>query len=220
MSSDGDYMDSYDSYDGDTIEVPDDSEELMTDEAENSGEKELMEQTSESGEEDLLDEKPDDVEELSENVEATDANDSESVRAEIQEKSEYSDEVNDHIGSVEELEVYQDAGLKEENVDGRCCLVKDDIDLDYVDEESGLSNRELMERGRAPFDAKTGERIELHHIGQDYDSPLAELRADTDHGGANHSLLHQKESDSWRNDQKLNNHYNNVQRPSHWKARV
>lgn len=144
----------------------------------------------------------------------------ERTRAEINEKSEYSPEVNEHIRSVEELEVYQKAGLKEQIVDGRTCLIREDIDMDYVDEESGMTNRELKEKGRAPFDAKTGERIELHHIGQDYDSPLAELTADSEHGGENFAKLHTSESDSWRNDSKLNNHYNNVQRPSHWKARA
>jgi len=140
----------------------------------------------------------------------------EETKAEIAEKSEYSQEVNDHIHSVEELEVYQKAGLHEQEVDGRICLVRDDIDPNYVDEKTGLTNQELMEKGRAPIDAKTGERIELHHIGQDYDSPLAELTA-TEHDT---SALHTKTTESWRSDSEKNNHYNNVERPGHWRSRA
>lgn len=138
------------------------------------------------------------------------------VRAEIEEKSEYSSEVNDHISSVEELEVYQKAGLKEETVDGRTCLVREDLDYDYIDPKSGLTNKQLMEKGRAPYDAKTGERIELHHIGQDPDAPLAELTEDSEHGEYT-SVLHKSEEESWRKDDpQRNNYYNNVERPNHW----
>lgn len=140
-------------------------------------------------------------------------------RVEIDENSEYSDEVNDKISSEDELEIYQRAGLKEENIDGRTCLIRDDIDMDYVDPKSGMTNQELMEKGRAPYDSKTGERIELHHIGQEYDSPLAELTADSEHG-QHYSTLHTKETESWRNDEQKNNRYNNIDRPQHWKSRV
>lgn len=148
-------------------------------------------------------------------------NDSETEtdRTEINETSEYSDEVNDWISSKEELEVYQKADLREETIDGRTCLVRDDIDMDYVDPKSGMTNRELMEKGRSPYDSKTGERIELHHIGQEYDSPLAELTADSEHGQY-YSALHTKESESWRSDELKCNRYNNVDRPQHWAARA
>ena len=127
--------------------------------------------------------------------------------------------MNDHISSVEELEVYQNAGLKETEVDGRTCLVREDIDMDYVDPKTGMTNRQLMEEGRPPFDAKTGEQIELHHIGQEYDSPLAELTADSEHG-EHYSTLHTKAEESWRSDNTKENYYNNHHRPDHWKARA
>lgn len=143
---------------------------------------------------------------------------SENDRFEANENSEYSDEVNDRMTSKEELEVYQNAELKETTVNDRTCLIRD-IDLDYVDQKSGMTNRQLMEKGRSPYDAKTGERIELHHIGQEYDSPFAELTADSEHGQF-YSVLHTKETESWRNDEQKSNHYNNVDRPQHWKARA
>jgi len=91
--------------------------------------------------------------------------------------------------------------------------------MDYVDEKSGLTNKELMERGRSPIDAKTGERIELHHIGQSPDSPFAELTSNSEHGNQT-SKLHDNKEESWRRDPDLNNRFNNEERPDHWKARA
>lgn len=151
----------------------------------------LLDETDSETESELVENEPEKMEtsenedsyetETNDGTDSTDSEmDAEVVREEINEKSDYSDEVNEKISSVEELEVYQKANLKEENIDGRTCLVRDDIDMEYVDPKSGMTNQELMEKGRAPYDAKTGERIELHHIGQDYDSPLAELTEDTE----------------------------------------
>lgn len=199
---------------GNTSETGDTSENLV-EETDASDEDELVEK--ESDESNIENSQETETEDDSDTCE-TDV-DTEAVRVEINEKSDYSDEVNEKISSVEELEVYQKANLKEENIDGRTCLVRDNIDMEYVDPKSGMTNKELMEKGRAPYDAKTGERIELHHIGQDYDSPLAELTEDTEHGEC-YSALHTKDGESWRNDSQKNNHYNNVERPSHWKSRV
>lgn len=194
------------------------SSDNLVDETDSETESELVENEPEKME---TSENEDSYEtETNDDTDSTDSEmDAEAVREEISEKSDYSDEVNEKISSVEELEVYQKANLKEENIDGRTCLVRDDIDMEYVDPKSGMTNQELMEKGRAPYDAKTGERIELHHIGQDYDSPLAELTEDTEHGDY-YSALHTKEGESWRNDSQKNNHYNNVERPGHWKSRV
>lgn len=224
MCLEGDGYESVEStYDIDTSESSDtiDVDEELT-ETENSEEQSIGD-TELTDNEELIGspEKSNDKSESDMDISESENSDvSPEVRAEINEKSEYSSEVNDHMHSVEELEVYQKAGLKEESIDGRTCLVRDDIDYDYVDEKTGMTNRELMEKGRAPYDAKSGERIELHHIGQDYDSPLAELTSDSEHGDGNHSVLHTKESDSWRQDSEKNNHYNGVQRPNHWKSRV
>lgn len=203
--------------DVDNVDTNESSDNLV-DETDSETESELVENEPEKME---TSENKDSYEtETNDDTDSTDSEmDAEEVREEIKEKSDYSDEVNEKISSVEELEVYQKANLKEENIDGRTCLVRDDIDMEYVDPKSGMTNQELMEKGRAPYDAKTGERIELHHIGQDYDSPLAELTEDTEHGDY-YSALHTKEGESWRNDSQKNNHYNNVERPGHWKSRV
>lgn len=75
-----------------------------------------------------------------------------------------------------------------------------------------------MSRGRSPYDSATGERIELHHIGQEFDSPYAELTSG-EHD-SNYSTIHEVGKESWRNDAKLKNTYNNVQCPNHWIKRL
>ena len=131
----------------------------------------------------------------------------------------WSDAIIDHIESKEQYEIYKNAGLREAEINGRLCLCKE-IDMDYIDPKTGMTNRELMAKGRSPIDVKTGERIELHHMGQGYDAPFAELCADSEHGDGNYSVLHTKSEGSWRNDPALKNQYNNIDRPDHWKARA
>ena len=108
--------------------------------------------------------------------------------------------------------------MKETIVNGRICLTRK-IDLDYVDPKSGLTNRQLMEKGRSPIDSKTGQKIELHHMSQDPNGPFAELLENSEHGNGNNSLLHPSENESWRKDpQKLNAYQR--QKKAHWKNRV
>lgn len=127
-------------------------------------------------------------------------------------------EITDCIESMEQYEIYKEAGLEAVEIDGRPCLVKD-IDMDYIDTKTGLTNRELMKKGRSPIDAKTGEKIELHHMGQGFDSPFAELCENSEHGDGKDIILHDKKIESWRQDAEQKNQYNNVQRPNHWVAR-
>lgn len=92
--------------------------------------------------------------------------------------------------------------------------------MDYVDPKTGLTNRELMQKGRSPIDSKTGEKIELHHMGQDKDGSFAELCENSEHGDGNHSILHPKTDGSWRNEDGANANYDKIERPNHWKARA
>lgn len=140
-------------------------------------------------------------------------------RIKIKLETGWSDKIIDCIKNMDQYEIYKKADLHEVIIDGRHCLIKN-IDMDYVDPKTGKTNRELMEDGKSPIDAKTGEKIELHHMGQNYDSPFAELCENSEHGDGNHQVLHTKNGESWRNDPKLNNQYKNVDKPNHWKARV
>lgn len=204
----------------------------LMEEDDSDAEKDLMkENDSDSGEDLTKDESENDTEEkepVQNNEEETTADldvekqtDEEKLRAEINEKSEYSSEVNDYIKSVEELEIYQKAGLKEEVVDGRVCLIRPNFDPDYFDEETGMTNRMLIEsKNRSPKDPETGELIQLHHVGQNYDAPLVELTFSEHKGKGNYAILHTSKEESWRNDPYKANHYNNTQKPNHWKARL
>lgn len=140
-------------------------------------------------------------------------------REKIKEETGWSDEIIDHISSIEQYnKVYKNAGLHEAEVDGRKCLLKN-IDYDYVDPKTGLTNRELMENGRSPIDAKTGEKIGLHHMGQNFDGPFAELCENSEHGDGNHETLHPKSEGSWRKDPDKKSQYN-IEKKEHWKARL
>ena len=137
----------------------------------------------------------------------------------IKNETNWSDVIIDHIENMEQYEIYKNADLHEAEIDGRKCLIKD-VDMDYVDPKTGKTNRELIKDGRVPIDSKTGERIELHHMGQEYDSPFAELCENSEHGDGNHSVLHTKGEASWRNNTELNNRYKNVDKPNHWNERA
>lgn len=136
----------------------------------------------------------------------------------IKEETNWSDEIIDRIENLDQYEIYKKADLYEEEIDGRKCLVKQ-IDMDYFDSKTGMTNRERMEKGWSPIDSKTGEKIELHHMGQDYDSPFAELCENSEHGDGNHATLHTKAGESWRRDPELKNQYDNVDKPNHWTER-
>lgn len=141
-------------------------------------------------------------------------------KEQIKNETHWSGEVVDNIRSMDEYEkVYKPADLYEQKVDGRTCLVKN-IDMDYVSPKTGLTNRQAMEKGASPVDAKTGEKLELHHMSQNYDAPLVELCENSEHGDGNDKILHDKNTESWRNDTQLKNQYQNVDRPNHWKERA
>lgn len=127
--------------------------------------------------------------------------------------SGYSTEVIDNIGSEEEAAIYQDAGLECETVNGKDVLVNNDIDLDQMD-DFGDTNLERMGKGKAPLDAD-GNPIELHHVGQKSDSPLAELTHAQHMEGGNNTVLHDttKESEIDRSEFAK-------ERVAHWKARA
>ncbi|MGF0068883.1 HNH/ENDO VII family nuclease [Candidatus Spyradosoma sp. SGI.093] len=136
----------------------------------------------------------------------------------------WSDEIIGNIKNSAQAEIFQNANLTEKTVNGRTCLVKE-IDMDYVNPKTGKTNFELCKSGRSPIDAHTGEKYELHHIGQKYESPFAELRADSEHGDGKHSILHE-DIPSWRHQADPSGRYSslsaryNHDRVEHWKARA
>ena len=108
----------------------------------------------------------------------------------VKKETGWSDKIIDSIHSMDEYRIYKDANLSEGVVNGKECLIRSDIDLDQSD-QYGTSNRERMSEGLAPLD-KDGKPIQLHHIGQHKDSPLAELTFEEHRVGGNDKILHDK----------------------------
>ena len=108
--------------------------------------------------------------------------------AAIQRESNYPLDVIRQMHSVEEYQVYKDAGLTAKMVNGRTALVQD-VDLNYVTKLGGknVTNLERMTQGYAPIDPATGKAYQLHHIGQKADGTLAILK-EAEHQG-NPSVL-------------------------------
>lgn len=134
-------------------------------------------------------------------------------KKELKERTGWPDEIIDSISSMEEAEIYEKAGLQAVKIDGKWCLIRSDIDLDQTDED-GISNRERMERGRPPI-TKDGKEVELHHIGQKQDSPLAELTMEEHRGTGNDTILHDKTKES-----EIDRTAFAKERKEHWKSRA
>lgn len=119
--------------------------------------------------------------------------------ATIQKESKFPLELIKQFKSMDEYTVYKKAGLYTKIVNGRIALVRD-IDPNYVatlEDGSKVTNLELMVKGKAPFDPKTGERFDVHHVNQDRDGVLAILTK-SEHTG-NDSILHDKAKEGVHN---------------------
>ncbi|OJU08955.1 MAG: hypothetical protein BGN88_07655 [Clostridiales bacterium 43-6] len=95
---------------------------------------------------------------------------------------------------------------------------RNDIDLVYFDETTGLTNLERMQAGKPPIGADRNP-VELHHILQKEVGPMAELRETThqEYYSQLHGLV--KSGASFRNNPLLNKQYNNF-RYNYWKWRA
>lgn len=95
-----------------------------------------------------------------------------SDKQELRSETGWSKNIVDNMRWKEEATVYKDSNLVEKDVNGRPCFQRTDIDYNAKD-EFGKTNKERMLNGKAPL--ADGKPVELHHIGQKQDSPLAEL---------------------------------------------
>lgn len=138
---------------------------------------------------------------------------SDEEKAKIKEETGWSDEIIDAIGSWKEYEIYKNAGLVEAEIGGKKCLIRNDIDWEQKD-AMGRTNRERVKDGLSPIN-KDGKVIELHHIGQHADSPLAELTLQEHRGKGNDTILHDKTKESEIDRQAFNGEKN-----KHWVARA
>lgn len=137
----------------------------------------------------------------------------ESEQKKVIDKSQFSESINESIKSEDELVIYQRAPLEERNINDEPALCRNDINLEKTD-EMGQSNLERMDKGMPPLD-RDGKPIELHHIGQKDDGPLAELSQQEHRGVGNNTILHDGTLEC-----KINRVVFQKERSDHWKARA
>ncbi|GAA0127531.1 hypothetical protein UT300019_34370 [Clostridium sp. CTA-19] len=92
-----------------------------------------------------------------------------------------------------------------------------DIDINYYDKDSGLTNLQLMKKGRAPIDSD-GKSIQLHHLTQQESGAMVEILEGTHQKYTNqlHGLV--GEGESFRNNPILEKQYNKF-RSKYWRSR-
>lgn len=128
--------------------------------------------------------------------------------------SPYSMAINDAVFTVEEIELYKQLNLSEATITRTVLIAQ--IDLDFVDPQ-GKTNLNRMLGGNPPIDPETNSVYVIHHIGQNFDSPFAEIPKYY-HSMKYYSVLHKKHIDSWRADRQLINLTNN-EFAQHWRLR-
>lgn len=142
-------------------------------------------------------------------------------KAIIKEEIEWSGEIIENLQNSEQYEILRKAGLKEAEINGRKCLIKENIDLNCKDAD-GISNCDRIVRGLAPLDSGTGKPIELHHLGQKADSPLVELTVEEHRTGVSENWT--KNQSIWHDNAKeteIHGEGNNwdKERQEYWKTR-
>lgn len=135
-------------------------------------------------------------------------------KKEIKENMRWSDTIVDSIRTMDEAQIYIDAGLQEGEVNGKPTLLQPKIDGKACNEPKwpDWSNKDLAEEGYPPRD-ETGTPYELHHIGQNPDSPLAELTFEQHHCNGNFKKLHTFDESS------IDRQLFNKERKEYWNAR-
>ena len=108
----------------------------------------------------------------------------------IRRETGWSDVIISYLRSMAEYQIYRDANLREIVIGDTRALIRRDLNWEQKDKK-GLTNAQRIQKGRAPLD-ENGISIELHHIGQHIDSPLAELTRDDHRGKGNDTILHDK----------------------------
>lgn len=106
--------------------------------------------------------------------------------AAIQKESKYPLDVIKQFHSMDEYNVFKNAGLKPTMIDGKSTLARE-IDL-LLKDDKGRTNLERMKQGLSPL-SPNGETIELHHVGQNADGTLAMLTTSEHDNPALHGFL-------------------------------
>lgn len=108
--------------------------------------------------------------------------------AQIQKESRWPLNAIKNIHSMDEYQIYRKANLIPTKLpDGTLAFLRE-IDWDLADDKGRTNIQRIADR-LAPIDS-TGRPYELHHIGQQADSPLAILAYEEHHSKGNYGILH------------------------------
>ncbi len=139
-------------------------------------------------------------------------------KEQILKDSPYSEAINNFFASYNEFCYLASLGLYESKVT-RPALVRD-IRLDLFIDERQLTNLELMKNGQPPYlKNDKNSQIILHHIGQNYAAPFAELTLEEHAYYGNSKLLHISENESWRRENDKETEFNK-ERNRYWIIRA
>jgi len=101
---------------------------------------------------------------------------------------------------------------------GRTVYQRNDINWDFVDPKTNLTNYQRAQMGLAPI-GPDGKKVELHHLLQSEPGPMVEILGTTHQEGSRilHGLV--EKGNSFRNTPGLSNQYNTF-RVNYWKWRI
>lgn len=141
-----------------------------------------------------------------------------SQRKMIEESSPFSPDITKAFSSYDEYRYLLSLRLREAEVT-RKSLIRE-IDFDLFVTEMQRTNYELMRQGLSPY-AKDSKDcyIILHHIGQEFDAPFAELSAEEHAKFGNSKILHSSSEDSWRRDPEKEIAFA-AEKSAYWKKRA
>lgn len=136
----------------------------------------------------------------------------------IEESSPFSPDITKAFSGYEEYHYLLSLGLREALVT-RKSLIKD-IDPNLYITEKQRTNYELMHQGLSPYTKNSKDcYIILHHIGQGFDAPFAELTAEEHARFGNSKLLHKSDEESWRREPEKDQAFMS-ERAAYWKKRA
>ena len=150
----------------------------------------------------------------------------------LKQRTGWCDEIVNCIGSMAEANIYIRAGLQARKIGGRWALCRTNINwADYsirrntwlktstqkrlkdYDRWAEYNNADLIGEGFPPRDPN-GDPYELHHIGQQQDSPFAELTWTEHMGAGNNPILHKVGKES-----EIDRGQFDHEKTAYWKAR-
>lgn len=136
----------------------------------------------------------------------------------IKKESAFSQEINNAFSGYEEFEFLNSLELKEAMVTRKSLIRKIDFDLFITCKQK--TNYELMLEGSSPYlTDNPDDSIVIHHIGQSFNSPFAELSFAEHSRFGNSKLLHNTKIESWRNDPSKKNQFQ-LEKSNYWKQRA